>query len=206
MIEVQTPKLCQLIINEKPLPLTQVVSYKIEENKKPIYGYNKKDFNTMIRGKTIVSGHIVIKKSMKDIIGTLIKAKSYDFSWVTPKEKIDLIYKLQLKNREDEKDKLNVWYDQILQTYTSIQNSYKTSSIDTKNDTFLDMSYGDNEIELKINFNILQTNNGSYEINMKESGDMIIVKNVHFISREGEISISKDSIDEVYTFVGNLGG
>ena len=207
LMTVQTPKLCQLIINGNILPLTQVVSYRIEENKKPIYGFNKKDFTTMIRGKTIVSGHIIIKKQMKDIVGRFKNNKDFMVQSTTELVNQKIAYVSRIKNSNvivnadnkiTKKMAFDDWQENIMDTYTKLIEKLKPE--DVNNDSFLDMGFDDN-VELKINFNILKDNNIDYE----NSSDILTVTNVHFMSREGEISIAKDSIDEVYTFVGNLG-
>lgn len=71
MVIVDTPISCKLFLKVnselQELMLTQVFNYKMSENKRPIYGFNKKDYSQVVRGKRLFEGVIVIKKVLSVI-------------------------------------------------------------------------------------------------------------------------------------------
>lgn len=78
LIELKNPQNTNIKISYDSkvydLLVVQSISYRIDESKKPIYGFNDRRFHKVLSGKAIASGLITIKKYSKDALISLIKS------------------------------------------------------------------------------------------------------------------------------------
>jgi hypothetical protein len=79
VFKIDNPKnvTIQVKLNENnfvDLDITQSFVYRIEEVKKPVYGFNERNFTKVLSGKTIATGNIVIKKHSKEAILNKLKS------------------------------------------------------------------------------------------------------------------------------------
>ena len=226
MIKVESPSECKMFLRVKKedgfhlkeLMLTQVFNYKISENKRPIYGFNQKDFSQVVRGKRLFEGVIVIKKSLISDIGKLVDLAS-------SKLKDDLNYSMNkieylknmLNDNKEMQSQLNEYYERAIEEYQIKKDmEYSTNQIEVLNDmpeeASLMLVFGDSihndewqkEYQDRAN-HYEDANIATSELeNLIQQQTGFEVEEVHFLEKTGEVNIGKNDIDEVYKFFGKL--
>lgn len=202
----------------KEIALTQTLSYRITENKKPVYGFNQERFQQVIKGKKLLEGAIVIKKSLLNQIDNLIDVSPQDL--INEKNYINekLIYlKRNLVVDDGIKDILRQYENDSQDEWLKKKHKY----INQKNKcnifnnlpagTKIIIAFGSaivSEIFQSKIQSIMDKENSTNKIMqaeelLKENSEFI-VEDINFIERGSEISISKSDIDEVYKFFGSL--
>lgn len=226
MIRVESPSDCKMFLKVKKddgfhlkeLMLTQVFNYKISENKRPIYGFNQKDFSQVVRGKRLFEGVIVIKKSLISDIGKLVDLTSnklkdeLNYSM----NKIEYL-KYMLDNNKEMQSQLDEYYKRAIEEYQIKKDmEYSTSQIEVLNDmpeeASLMLVFGDsiNDDEWQKEYkskadNYEDTNIATSELeNLIQQQAGFEVEEVHFLEKTGEVNIGKNDVDEVYKFFGKL--
>lgn len=224
MFNLDSPVDCKIYLKYKngssyemtELLMAQVFNYKISENKRPIYGFNKTYFEQVVRGKKLFEGIIAIKKSIISDINKIIN--------ITPSfinnEKEYTNNKLEyLKNTLSDDESIK----SLLYEYEKIQNeeyqfkvrsAIKDYSIDVLNDlpedTKLIIAFGSYKTTDSFKEEYNNMINKGKELTSKELESLIInnsdfvIEDINFFEKTGEINISKNDIDEVYKFFGNV--
>lgn len=217
MVIVDTPISCKLFLKVnselQELMLTQVFNYKMSENKRPIYGFNKKDYSQVVRGKRLFEGVIVIKKSsisdINKLLSSISTGNSSDIAY--SKNKIEYL-KANLSNDKTMQNKLDEYYKRALYEYEveRLKQLNSSSTLDIMNDlpdnASLVLSFGDdiNNQEFQNKLNSKDLIDSESVSNLLDSSSSYIVEDIEFFEKAGEISIGKNDIDEVYKFFGKL--
>lgn len=217
MVIVDTPINCKLFLKTnselQELMLTQVFNYKMSENKRPIYGFNKKDFSQVVRGKRLFEGVIVIKKSSISNVNKLLVSISVgnnnDVNYT--RRKIEYL-KTNLSNDKTMQNKLDEYYKRALYDYEvkRLKQLNSSNTLDIMNDlpenTSLVLSFGDdiNNKKFQDRLNSDELVDSDSISGLLESSSSYIVENIEFFEKAGEISVGKNDIDEVYKFFGKL--
>lgn len=199
----------------KEVLLTQTLSYRITENKKPVYGFNRNRFGQVIKGKRLIEGVMVLKKSIFNEIGDLIDLSSINnSSRKLTTEKIAYLKSVLPENtnlmnlvKEYEKDAaVNYEMEKM-----KIEKSQKYNIFNSlPQDTNLIVAFGSliNSNEFKIKYNkILEKNSIDYATELEKlikSDSELVIEDINFLEKAGEVNISKSDIDEVYKFFGSL--
>lgn len=202
----------------KEIALTQTLSYRITENKKPVYGFNQERFQQVIKGKKLLEGVIVLKKSLLNQIDNLIDITPKDIADQKNYTEEKLIYlKRNLIADDSIKDVLAKYEDELEDDWLKKKHKY----INQKNKcnifnnlpkgTKIIIAYGSAIISETFQ-NKLQTimskENSLYKVeeaeNLIKENSEFIIEDINFIERSSEITISKSDIDEVYKFFGSL--
>lgn len=200
----------------KELMLTQVFNYKISENKRPIYGFNKLDYSQVVRGKRLFEGVIAVKKSIisdiSKIIGLADATSTDNLNY--SKKKVEYLQNV-IENNSSIKSKLDEYYERALKEYEAQQQAYlNNDTMDILNDmpegTGIVLAFGDNmdSDDLKEQYQELVARDmdltaEQLELLIRNNADFVI-EDVNFYERTGEINISKNDIDDVYRFFGKL--
>lgn len=192
------------------LDLVQAINVELTESRKPIYGFENQNYHSVLAGKRIVSGTIIIKRYSFDSIIAKIKAKQTDTlkeSIIEEiKNKVKTVYEL-LDNKLDE-IKLETHYpgnnqtsyneDYLIQQKNKFGAETVIKEISERTETINNVS------DLKISnlFDLAE----KYEISLKLNTDGIplIIKDINFISKDTSIEINREDIDDRYQFFGNL--
>lgn len=221
MVKVDSPINCKLFLKTtengnsdiQELMLTQVFNYKFSENKRPVYGFNKKDYSQVIRGKRLLEGIIVIKKSsisdINKLFSSLKKVKDSDLNY--SKNKIEYL-KSTLSNDKTIQNKLDEYYKRALYEYEvkRINSLNENDAIDIMNDlpenSSLILSFGDdiNNDEFQSKLNNKELSETSSINGLITDSSSYVIEDIQFFEKTGEISIGKNDIDEVYKFFGKL--
>ena len=223
MITVDSPVKCKIFLKRKngadyelkELLLTQVFSYKISENKRPVYGFNKLDYEQVVRGKRLFEGTIVIKKSLVSDISKLVdigKATFKDEMNYT-RNKVEYLKNLFAEDKSI-KPHINDYYERALEEYKMKQRMYLSNqNADILNELPKDVSlilafgsYAETEEFQDIYNNIVNNQEFTYEEAQKiiETSNDFVIEEIQFFEKTGEVNISKNDIDEVYKFFGKL--
>lgn len=199
----------------KEVLLTQTLSYRITENKKPVYGFNRNRFGQVIKGKRLIEGVIVLKKSIFNEIGDLIDLSSINNSSKRlTTEKIAYLKSVLPENtnlmnlvKEYEKDAA-VHYEMEKMKLEKSQKYNIFNSL--PQGTNLIVAFGSviNSNEFKIKHKkILEKNSIDYATELEKlikSDSELVIEDINFLEKAGEVNISKSDIDEVYKFFGSL--
>lgn len=177
LIELMTPKSTTIKINGNTLELVQYFGYKIEENKRPVFGFNNQSFSNTISGKKIASGKIGLKKTTIDAIASI--AKKEFVSLGTDSASIDSVAKAFGFDTRWKDDRLNE-----IKANVSATNDSTISE-----GSFLDINPEDVILEM-----------------FSKDNAFTVLKDVNFLSKEGQVTIDKNTVLEVYSFIANIGG
>lgn len=224
MINLDSPVDCKIYLKYKnndsyemtELLMAQVFNYKISENKRPIYGFNKTYFEQVVRGKKLFEGIIAIKKS---IISDINKIVNITPSFINEEKKYTDNKLEYLKNTlSDDKSikPLLVEYEKIQneEYQFKVRNAINNCSIDVLNDmpegSKLIIAFGSYKTTDSFKEQYNNMINKGKEFTAKELEELIVnnsdfvVEDINFFEKTGEINISKNDIDEVYKFFGNV--
>ncbi|MGL4867018.1 MULTISPECIES: hypothetical protein [Bacteria] len=199
----------------KEVLLTQTLNYRITENKKPVYGFNRNRFGQVIKGKRLIEGVIVLKKSIFNEIGDLIDLSSINnSSRKLTTEKIAYLKSVLPENtnlmnlvKEYEKDAAILYEMEKIK----LEKSKKYNIFNTlPQGTNLIVAFGSviNSNEFKLKYKkILEKDSIDYATELEKlikSDSELVIEDINFLEKTGEINISKSDIDEVYKFFGSL--
>ena len=223
MVVVDSPVKCKIFLKRKvdgsfelkELLLTQVFNYKISENKRPVYGFNKLDYGQVVRGKRLFEGVIVIKKSLVSDISKLVelgKATLKDEMNYT-KNKVEYLKNLFVEDKSI-KPHIEDYYKRALEDYKMKQRMFLSNqNADILNelpeDASLILAFGSyaetEDFKSKYN-NMVNNTEFTYEEAEKlvETNNDFVIEDIQFFEKTGEVNISKNDIDEVYKFFGRL--
>ena len=232
LIELKNPQNTNIKISYDSkvydLLVVQSISYRIDESKKPIYGFNDRRFHKVLSGKAIASGLITIKKYSKDALISLIKSTDTISLRKNVSEAIknraDLIYELVSGDIKTAKELANADYavGTVLRYNKNLQKFGKTILLaetakrvaqlkaldDTKNAVFEDflLRIGhEAEIKLIINLNDQEENEYLSPTAIEDIRPKTLVfENLHFISKQTSIDSGSSSIDDTYEFIANV--
>ncbi|MGL5709828.1 MAG: hypothetical protein ACRCW9_03180 [Cetobacterium sp.] len=213
ILNIDRPHETKILINYSDrefieVDLVQLANLEISETKKPVFGFEQRNFHSVLSGKRMATGTLVIKKSSQEtIINTIYAATDEKLDEAIKSSvlsKVDTIYEL-LDNKLDQirmmtaGEKINEVTEEFLEQQRAkfapellieeINNRVsKIKNMKQKN--FADLlSLGhDNPISIKI---------------QNDSGD-IIISDVHFLSKNTSVDINQEDIDDVYSFIGNI--
>lgn len=200
----------------KEILLTQALSYRITENKKPVYGFNRNRFSQVIKGKRLIEGVIVLKKSIFNEIGDLISLaldESVQERIALTSQKIEYLKTAlndnTLKSLVSEYAKeASVYYQDQLEKKKgkSDYNIFNTMPEGTQ----LIVAFGSliNSKEFKQEYTkIIKSGENNYGAELEaliKKDSELVVEDINFTEKTGEINISKSDVDEVYKFFGSL--
>ena len=226
LIELKSPDNVTLKISYNgiiyDLLVVQAISYRIDESKKPIYGFHDRHYHKVLAGKAIASGSIAIKKYSKDALLGIIKAndKASLRSMVAAsvKAKVDLIYELissdlsVLKaNATNDKDSESIKSKKFAKSALLIEVAKRVEKIAKhldSNPVYEDdlLVYGNNNFEMKllIKFDEQSEYYMTSGQNDDEPANTVVFTNLQFISKQTNVVAGQTSIDDVYEFIANV--
>lgn len=196
----------------KEIALTQIFNYRITENKRPVYSFNNKEFEQVIRGKRLIECAIVIKKSVVSELWRIINSESSYSKYLETYINDKINYIKTIGNGIDRIESLIQKYEREVIEY---ENLLKNSEIegtaldildDLPEDMELLISFGTSKqedyslSELSSNSNLTETD----IINYIEKNSKLVIRNINFYEYSGEINISNTSIDEVFKMFGQV--
>lgn len=200
------------------LLLTQVFNYRFTDSKRPVYGFNRKQFDQIVEGKQLVEGVIVLKKSMLNDIGSLLvnSADLSSYSSKATEEKIEYLYN-QFVDEPAMKSMVNLYEHEVDK---DIQNKVESYVKENKYDIFNNLPSGVKIIiafgsgiksiefqnRMKAIYDLKNENTlGEMERLIMEESEMVFT-DINFTEKSGEINVGKNDIDEVYKFFANVKG
>ena len=227
------------------LLVVQSIQLRIDENKKPIYGFNDRFFHKVLSGKTICSGVITIKKYSKDALFSAINTKDgYELKQrvaESVKSKVDFIYELlstdtnitAQSNTDFLTGKVTGSNNEVFKKFNKIvlmaEVARRTAVIKSQVDLAKPFCSDDlltlgqtSEISLVIDFNNVPDNYDAYispqvtktndsnivslakKFKKNDAKDLLILKNLHFISKQENVMAGDSDIDEHYEFIANI--
>ena len=226
LIELKSPDNVTLKISYNgiiyDLLVVQAISYRIDESKKPIYGFHDRHYHKVLAGKAIASGSIAIKKYSKDALLGIIKAndKASLRSMVAEsvKAKVDLIYELISSdlnvvkaNATNKKDSDPIKSKKFAKSALLIEVAKRVEKIAKHHDAktvYEDdlLVYGNNNFEMKllIKFDEQSEYYMTSGQNNDEPANTVVFTNLQFISKQTNVVAGQTSIDDVYEFIANV--
>lgn len=193
------------------LDLVQVLQLQSSESRKPIYGYKNLHYHTVLAGKRIVSGTIIIKKHCFDSITSTIRTMQFknldELVEDKVRSKIQTIYELLDDKIETVDEAFNPSLNQtqytkeyLLQQKNKFGADIVFSEINTRSASLKQSSVDD----LNDLFDLAE----KYKVTLiiKTGEKEFIIENVNFINKDTEININSSDIDDAYQFIGNLKG
>ena len=226
LIELKSPDNVTLKISYNgliyDLLVVQAISYRIDESKKPIYGFHDRHYHKVLAGKAIASGSIAIKKYSKDALIGIIKVndKASLRSMVAEsvKAKVDLIYELISSdlsvvkaNATDSKDSDPIKSKKFAKSALLIEVAKRVKKITEQldsNPVYEDdlLVYGNNNFEMKllIKFDEQSEYYMTSGQDNDEPANTVIFTNLQFISKQTNVVAGQTSIDDVYEFIANV--
>lgn len=227
LIELKNPDNVSLKIGYNgivhDLLIVQAISYRIDESKKPIYGFHDRHYHKVLSGKAIASGTIAIKKYSKDALIGIIKSTEKESLRLqvarSIKAKVDLIYELisndlsvataNSTNSTDSYDtKLKKFGKSALMIEVAKRVKELSSSKENNNVSYEDelLRYGNNNFEMKLYIKL--DDESEYFLENPQEDDAphntIVFTNLQFISKQTSIIAGQTSIDDVYEFIANV--
>lgn len=200
----------------KEVLLTQALNYRITENKKPVYGFNRNRFGQVIKGKRLVEGVIVLKKSLFNEISDLIDLKLNSEEEESLKIVNDKIKYLKTSLVSDNRLKSLVAEYEV-EAISYFENKIKALKKNQKynifnkmpNGTQLIVAFGSllNSEEFKTEYKNIESSSETYVEELEKlinAESELVIEDINFIEKTGEINISKTDVDEVYKFFGSL--
>lgn len=183
-----------------------VMNTKISNQKIPVYSYNSDIYAKYLNGKKIITGIIAFRKTTVDRIISLVKLgdKSIEYQNELKKneESINRLTDL-LKNgamNAEEKNKLSYFLKQKENSYNLLLKD-KESFLRKK--TGLDIS--DDRRDLLYLRDLNKACNPSIKIEYESelTTRQEFISDILFVEKEQDISIDKNDIIEIYSFIGN---
>ena len=226
LIELKSPDNVTLKISYNgiiyDLLVVQSISYRIDESKKPIYGFHDRHYHKVLAGKAIASGSIAIKKYSKDALIGIIKANDNaslrSMVAASVKAKVDLIYELissdlsvvkanATKNKDSEEIKSKKFAKSALLIEVAKRVKKITEHLDSKpvyEDDLL--VYGNNNFEMKLLIKFDEQSEYYMTSGQKddEPANTVVFTNLQFISKQTNVVAGQTSIDDVYEFIANV--
>lgn len=226
LIELKSPDNVTLKISYNgiiyDLLVVQSISYRIDESKKPIYGFHDRHYHKVLAGKAIASGSIAIKKYSKDALIGIIKANDNaslrSMVAESVKAKVDLIYELissnlsvvkanATNNTDSEAIKSKKFAKSALLIEVAKRVKKITEQLDS-NPVYEDdlLVYGNNNFEMKLLIKFDEQSEYYMTSGQKddEPANTVIFTNLQFISKQTNVVAGQTSIDDVYEFIANV--
>lgn len=176
--------------------LVQFLKYRIDDNKKPVYGFTNDSFSKTIKGKRIVSGFIGIKKISRDIVNDLFKRikstkqKTFEGYKINPYLN-DYEYLSKVDGfTSDSKTE----YEKIIK---KINEDIYAVDKEISEDFFLNIEGKEFDGLSPLTIKIFNTKYAKATVSLQ-------IENVTFVSKEGEFSVKDNTVLEVYSFIGNV--
>lgn len=226
LIELKSPDNVTLKISYNgtiyDLLVVQGISYRIDESKKPIYGFHDRHYHKVLAGKAIASGSIAIKKYSKDALIGIIKANDHaslrSMVAESVKAKVDLIYELISSNLSVVKanatnntDSDAIKSKKFAKSALLIEVAKRVKKITEQLDAdavYEDdlLVYGNNNFEMKllIKFDEQSEYYMPFGQNDDEPANTVVFTNLQFISKQTNVVAGQTSIDDVYEFIANV--
>lgn len=226
LIELKSPDNVTLKISYNgliyDLLVVQSISYRIDESKKPIYGFHDRHYHKVLAGKAIASGSIAIKKYSKDALIGIIKANDHaslrSMVAESVKAKVDLIYELissdlsvvkanATNNTDSEAIKSKKFAKSALLIEVAKRVKKITEHLDS-NPVYEDdlLVYGNNNFEMKLLIKFDEQSEYYMTSAQKddEPANTVVFTNLQFISKQTNVVAGQTSIDDVYEFIANV--
>lgn len=219
IIEFISPSSVILTINNdnttRQILAIESIQLKVDENKKPIFGYGDRHFHKVLSGKTICSGVLVIKKISKNTLADFLSRNDDKLVLKSVSDnlnkRIDFLYELQSTALRDNKTSLVA--SSTLKELAL--NNTKNYSVEKFKDyeveleiarriaNIKDKSYNNNDdVLLKLGHKNELTFNVYYD---KENIQNVLkLKNLHFISKQENILGHNSDVSEIYEFISNI--
>lgn len=208
------PKNTELKISfgdEKPMLIGNAVVMNIEytDEKIPIYSYNSDLFKKFLKGKSVITGVIALRKTTVDKIISLIKTKNTNEA--KEKKREDLNKELEtvkeLMKESENDDSSLTFYSFYKNKEAEIKKSIE--NLDDINNTSYNKYY--ERIESTIKGDLLyynsftQKNNGVITISYKDEfiENIDTITDILFTRKQTEINVGRNDIIEIYHFIGN---
>lgn len=202
----------------KELLLTQALNYKISENKRPVYGFNKLDFSQVVRGKRLFEGVIVIKKSIISDLSKLIKIGepnnvdlfNYEFKKLDYLKSILKTDSELTKYVDIMKDRTNVEYQESVSKLMNMSSGDILNDLDENNSLLILFGSAKQDQDFKYKFKEYCEDGKDISVTNEQLKQMIrdnsefAIESVNFFEKVGEINVGSNDIDEVYKFFGKL--
>lgn len=190
------------------------IQLKVDENKKPIFGYGDRHFHKVLSGKTICSGVLVIKKISKNTLADFLSKNDERVLESVRKnlgKRIDFLYELQSTALRDSKTSLvaSSTLKELALNNTENHSVEKFKDYEVELEiarriaSIKDKSYNNNDdVLLKLGHKSELTFNVYYD---KENIQNVLkLKNLHFISKQENILGHNSDVSEIYEFISNI--
>ena len=226
LIELKSPDNVTLKISYNgviyDLLVVQAISYRIDESKKPIYGFHDRHYHKVLAGKAIASGSIAIKKYSKDALIGIIKANDHaslrSMVAESVKAKVDLIYELISSdlsvvkaNATNNEDLDSIKSKKFAKSALLIEVAKRVKKIAEQLDSspvYEDdlLVYGNNNFEMKLLIKFDEQSEYYMTSGQKddEPANTVVFTNLQFISKQTNVVAGQTSIDDVYEFIANV--
>lgn len=226
LIELKSPDNVTLKISYNgtiyDLLVVQGISYRIDESKKPIYGFHDRHYHKVLAGKAIASGSIAIKKYSKDALIGIIKANDHaslrSMVAASVSAKVDLIYELISSNLSvvkanatDNTDSNAIKSKKFAKSALLIEVAKRVKKITEQLDAdavYEDdlLVYGNNNFEMKLLIKFDEQSEYYMPSSQKddEPANTVVFTNLQFISKQTNVVAGQTSIDDVYEFIANV--
>lgn len=208
------PKNTELKISfgdEKPMLIGNAVVMNIEytDEKIPIYSYNSDLFKKFLKGKSVITGVIALRKTTVDKIISLIKTKNTNEAREQKKDsltkELETIKELMKDSEKDESSFTfyNFYKTKEAEVKKSIEN------LDDINNTTYSKYYERTESTIKgdlLYYNsFTKKNNGVITISYKDEfiENVDTITDILFTRKQTEINVGRNDIIEIYHFIGN---
>ncbi|MGL5719148.1 hypothetical protein [Cetobacterium sp.] len=183
-----------------------VMNIEYTDEKIPVYSYNSSTYQKYLKGKSIITGVIALRKTTVDKIIALIKSKNIS------KDNTEKIESLK-KELEAIKDLLKKTTDNS-SFYTFYQNKQAQINKDIANlEDINNNQYVDNYERTSSNIkgdllyynSFTNNNNGVLTISYKDDfiEEVDKITNILFTRKQTEINVGRNDIIEIYHFIGN---
>lgn len=227
MINLKNPSNVTIKIGEddhfNDILIVQQFQYRIDETKKPNYGFSRRHYHNVLAGKAIASGTIAIKKHSKDALLGLMKAtEQKSLATVVAsaiKAKLDLIYELMSGDFDSySKSAESTTYDSTTKDMSVMKKfgksilaaevanrmtNYSKNDSSIKEDELLRIGHNTN-IKICIDFSDKNSYLSSDVFDTQKTSTILTFNNVQFVSKEASIVVGDNDIDEIYSFIANV--
>ncbi|MGL5716482.1 MAG: hypothetical protein ACRCXX_14195 [Cetobacterium sp.] len=183
-----------------------VFNIETSNEKIPVYAYNSSLYAKYLKGKSIITGMIALRKTTVDRIVSMIKLNDGHEDYIRELEKIDISITIleQMVNEGDNTDEDTEKFLELIYRKNALkkeltENKEKYFRTGTGYDLTDDMQdllwVRENTNDDEISFRL------EYESELADREENI--KDVLFIKRSQDVSIDKQDIIEIYQFIGN---
>lgn len=193
--------------NDKPFIIGNAVVMNTEftDEKIPIYSYNSDLFQKFLKGKSVITGVIALRKTTVDKIISLIKTK--DFTEDSKNRIKDLEDELEIIKELINNDENKTYFNFYNTKQEQIKN--KIIELEDVNNNSFSKKYERESSNIKADLlyynNFTSKNNAVLTICYKDDfiEEVDTITDILFTRKQTEINVGRNDIVEIYHFIGN---